>query len=633
MNSRFDRPHVLDPGPGGSSATESSRDAIPADLRWELSDLYPDDDAWRADKAALAGELGRLDPYRGALGDSAAQLLGALETASAQRRRLDRLASYAHMRADEDTRRGATQAMRLEIHQLATELAARGSWIEPEILALDPGTIDRFLAEEPGLAPYRYPLSDLMRRREHTGDAREEKILADAGLLADGAETVHGLLVDADLPRPEVELADGTRVALDPAAYARHRASANRDDRRKVFDAYVGGLHAYRRTLGATLDAAVKRDVFWTRARKYGSSLERALDGDAIPTSVYRNLIAQVDAALPTFHRSLELRRRILGVERLGHHDLYAPLVAEVEREYSVDEARDLVHAACAPMGPELQAVARRALDERWIDYLPSPGKRSGAYSNGGAYDVHPYILMNFNGRYDDVSTLAHELGHTLHSWFSNRDQPYPTARYSIFVAEVASTFFEALLLDHALATTDDPRERLALHGRFLESFKGTVVRQTQFAEFELAIHEKVERGEALTGDGLDELYLGMVRRYYGHDAGVCEVGEVMASEWAYIPHFYYDFYVYQYATAFTASAALAEEVLAGDAGARDRVLAFLSAGGSDDPIALLRRAGVDLGTAEPFERTVARVERAMTEIESILASEASEADRRPAAP
>jgi oligoendopeptidase F len=598
------------------------RFALPAESTWNLADLHRSEAAWRAEREQLVADLPALERWRGTLAASAAELRGALDLAFDLRRRLNRLYVYASLRADEDTRRSAPLAQRQEIQQLATDLAARAAWLEPEILRLAPGTIERFLAAEPGLAPYRHFLDDLLRRKEHTGSAGEEKILAEAGLVADAPATIHELFVDADLPRPEVVLSTGERVALDPSSFARHRASPVRADRRQVCAAFFGRLHDFRRTFGATLDAGVKRNVFFARARRYGSALERALDADAIPVAIYRNLVAQVNDHLPTFHRYLALRRKILGVEELSYFDLYAPLLSEVDREFDFGEALALVAEAFAPLGEEVRALAERAGRERWIDPFPSPGKRSGAYSNGLAYGVHPFVLLNYNRRYDDVSTLAHELGHALHSFLSNRTQPYPTARYSIFVAEVASTLAEALLLDRMLAGERDPGRRLQLLGRFLEGVKGTLFRQTQFAEFELRIHETVERGEALTGDALDALYLALARRYYGHEEGVCSVGDEVASEWAYVPHFYYDFYVYQYATSFTASTALAEELLAGGAtaaAARRRTLELLSAGGSDYPVALLARAGVDLTTPAPFAATIAKANRVMDEVERLF--------------
>jgi oligoendopeptidase F len=347
--------------------------------------------------------------------------------------------------------------------------------------------------------------------------------------------------------------------------------------------------------------------------------LESALDGPNIPTSVYAKLVEGVNRNLPTFHRYLKLRKRMMGLNELHYYDLYAPLVASANLNYSVDEAEANILAALKPLGPEYLQGANRAFSERWVDMYPSEGKKSGAYSNGSAYDVHPYMLMNYNGKYNDMSALAHELGHTMHSYFSNKTQPYALADYPIFVAEVASTFNEALLLDHMLKQIKDEPTRLSLLGSYLEGIKGTVFRQTQFAEFELRAHEMVEKGQPLTGDVLSKLYSDIVRKYYGHDQGVCVVDDYVAHEWAFIPHFYNDYYVYQYATSFTASAALSEKVLAGDPGETQRYLAFISAGKSKYPIDLLKDAGVDMTTDEPLELTMRKMNRVMDEMEKVL--------------
>jgi len=359
--------------------------------------------------------------------------------------------------------------------------------------------------------------------------------------------------------------------------------------------------------------------MFYMKARKYPSCLQSALDANNIPVQVYHSLVGNVNANLSTFHRYLKLRKRMLAVDELHYYDLYAPLVSGVDLKYSIEEAQKNILASLAPLGREYIAVTQRAFSERWVDVYPSQGKRSGAYSDGSVYDVHPYMLLNYNGKYDDMSTLAHELGHTMHSYLSNKNQPYPNASYPIFVAEVASTFNEALLIDHMLKTIKDEHVRLSLLGSYLEGIKGTVFRQTQFAEFELRLHEKAEKGEALTGDALNALYDELTKKYYGHDKGICRVGDEIKSEWSFIPHFYYNFYVYQYATAFTASAALSEQVLGGDQAATRRYIEFLSSGSSDYPINLLKKAGVDMTSSQPFELTMKKMNRVMDEMEKIL--------------
>ncbi len=437
--------------------------------------------------------------------------------------------------------------------------------------------------------------------------------------MASGPATTYGIFADADFPHPEVGLSDGKTVKLDKASVALHRASPNREDREKVMAAFFTALGKYRATFGAMTNASVQTSTFYARARNYGSALEASLDGPNIPVSVYSRLIEGVDRNLAAFHRYLKLRKRMLGVSELHYYDLYAPLVSSVNTQYPVEEAESHILEALSPLGRDYRTGAQRSFTERWIDVYPNEGKRSGAYSAGDAYDVHPYMLLNYNSRYEDMSTLAHELGHTMHSYFSNKTQPYPLASYSIFVAEVASTFNEALLSDFMLKKIKDDATRLSLLGNYLESIKGTVFRQTQFAEFELRMHEMVERGEALTGDTLSRLYAEIVKKYYGHDQGICVVDEYVENEWAMIPHFYNAYYVFQYATSFTASCALSEKVLAGEPGATERYLAFLSGGHSKYPIELLKEAGVDMTTDEPLELTIKKMNRVMDQMEVML--------------
>jgi oligoendopeptidase F len=484
---------------------------------------------------------------------------------------------------------------------------------------MDKSKINKFIKQKRGLKIYKMPLYDIQRKKAHTLSEKEEKILAQASLLADGPSSIFTVFSNAELPYPEITLSDGTKARLTKAGYAQHRASPNRDDREAVFKAFWETFTKFKGTFGTQLYANVKKDMFYARTRGYDSSLQSSLDENNIPTEVYLALIENVANNLDSFHRYLNLKKRMLGVKTLKYSDVYAPVVKGIDLKYTFDEAEKLVLDSLKPLGSSYCRVVEKALKERWIDVYPTPGKRSGGYSNGSAYDVHPYILLNYNGQYDDVSTLAHELGHTMHSYYSNKNQPYPTADYSIFVAEVASTFNEALLIHKMLEEIKDDDVRLSLLMNYLDGIKGTVFRQTQFAEFELRIHEKAERGEPLTGDVLTEMYGEILKKYYGHDKGVCHIDDLYAVEWAYIPHFYYNFYVYQYSTSFTASTALVEKVLGGEKGAVGKYIEFISSGGSNYPIELLKKAGVDMTTAEPFNKTMAAMNRTMDEIEEIL--------------
>jgi oligoendopeptidase F len=600
-------------------AQERDRAKIPEKDKWNLGELYPTDDAWKKAKEKLVAEIPEVKKFQGTLGSSPGKLLGCLDFSSRLTKEYSRLSSYASMSSDQDTRESQYLAMKQEMSQISSTIGAAAAFIEPEILKIDRATVDSFLKQEKKLEVYRHYLDDILRRQVHTGSEGEEKIIADAGLMADGPESIFNVFSNAEFPYPELVLSDGNEVKLDQAGFSLYRASASRDDRKKVFATYFEAMNRYRRTYGAELSANVNKDIFYMKARKYDSSVQSALDANNIPVKVYHSLVDNVNANLATFHRYLKLRKRILGVDTLHYYDLYAPLLRGVDLRYSIDESKQNVLASLAPLGEEYLSVTKRAFSDRWIDVFPTEGKRSGAYSNGSAYDVHPYMLLNFNGKYDDMSTLAHELGHTMQSYFSNKTQPYPTADYPIFVAEVASTFNEALLIDHMLKTIQNDTVKLSLLGKYLEGIKGTVFRQTQFAEFELRIHELAEQGTALTGDKLNEVYMEITKKYYGHDKGICIVDNEIQSEWSYIPHFYYNFYVYQYATAFTASCALSEQVLAGDKAETKRYLEFLSAGGSDYPIDLLKKAGVDMTTSGPFELTMKKMNRVMDEMEKIL--------------
>ena len=603
-----------------TAAQERDRSKIDDKYKWNLVDIYPSESAWRAAKDKLAAAVPSLGEYRGKLTASGTVLADALDRLYTLDKELSRLNAYASMLADQDTRDSRHQGMQQEMVQLAATFSATASYIEPEILKADKATIETFLADEPRLAVYAFYLRDVLRRAAHTLSDAEEKLIADAGPSLGSSSNAYNILSNADLPYPSVTLSDGRTVKLDQANFAALRALPVRADREKVMSSFFETLGSFSRTFGTTLNGEVQKVLFQTRARKYATPLETALDGPNIPTAVYTRLIEGVNRHLPAFHRYLNLRKRMMGLKDLHYYDLYAPLVAAVDLKYTPEQAQAHVLAAVAPLGEEYQAIIRRAFDQRWIDLLPTEGKSSGAYSNGDAYDVHPFMLINYNGQYTDVSTLAHELGHTMQSYLSNKAQPYPLAEYPIFVAEVASTFNESLLIDLMLKSIKDDDTRLSLLGNYLENIKGTVFRQTQFAEFELRMHEMAHKGQPITGDAMAALYMDITKRYYGHDRGICIVDDYVKHEWSYVPHFYRDFYVFQYATSFTASESLAQKVKAGDAEATRKYLAFLAAGGAKYPIDLLRDAGVDMTTDEPLDLTVKEMNRVMDEMEQILA-------------
>jgi oligoendopeptidase F len=602
------------------TAQERDRSQVPDQFKWNLAEIYPNDAAWRAAKDKIAADIPQLKQFQGKLGTSAAGLADALDRAYAINKELARAYVYASMLADQDTRDAAHQGMQQEMVQLYSAFGAAAAYMEPEILKFEKGTTVRFLANEPRLKPYAFYLSDIERRGAHTLSDKEEALLAMAGPVGNVPANVYGILSNADFPYPSVTLSDGKTVTLNQANFNAYRGVANRKDREAVMSAFFTSLGKFSRTFGTTIDGEVQKVAFVAKARKYNSPVEYALDGPNLPVSVYTRLVDGVNKNLSTFHRYLNLRKRMMGLTDLHYYDLYAPLVGSVNLTYTPEQAQQHVLAAVAPLGTEYQNTIKRAFAERWIDLFPSPGKRSGAYSNGGAYDVHPYMLINYNGKYEDMTTLAHELGHTMQSYFSNKTQPFPMADYPTFVAEVASTFNESLLNDHMLKSITDPDTRLALLGSYLENAKGTVFRQVQFAEFELRMHEMAAKGQPITGDAMAKLYLDITRKYYGHDQKICIVDDYIAHEWSYIPHFYRDFYVFQYATSFTASEALAQKVKSGDAQAVKQYLAFLSAGGSKYPIELLKDAGVDMTTDEPLQLTLKQMNSVMDQMEAILA-------------
>ena len=600
---------------------ERDRAQIPDQFKWNLADIYPDEAAWRAAKDKIAADLSKLKQFQGKLGSSAAMLAETLDTSYAIKKELERTYVYASMLADQDTRDAGKQGMQQEMVQLAAAFSAQVAYMEPEILKFEKGTTVRFIANEPKLKKYEFYLNDIDRRAKHTLSDKEEALLAMAGPLAGAPSNAYGILSNADFPYPSVTLSDGKQITLNQANFTAFRGVPNRKDRETVMAAFFNALGKFSNTFGTTIDGEVQKVSFYAKARKYDSPLELALDGPNIPVSVYTRLVDGVNKNLPTFHRYLNLRKKMMGLsDDLHYYDLYAPLVGSVNLSYTPEQAQQHVLAAVAPLGAEYQATIKRAFNERWIDLFPTPGKRSGAYSNGGAYDVHPYMLINYNGKYEDVSTLAHELGHTMQSYFSNKTQPFATADYPIFVAEVASTFNESLLNDHLLKSITDDDTKLAMLGSYLENAKGTVFRQTQFAEFELRMHEMAAKGQPITGKAMADLYLDITRKYYGHDQKVCIVDDYIANEWSYIPHFYRDFYVFQYATSFTASEALAQKVKAGDPQAVKKYLTFLSAGGSKYAIDLLKDAGVDMTTDEPLQLTLKQMNSVMDQMEAILA-------------
>ncbi len=598
---------------------QKERADIDVKYTWNFADIYETEVVWKEAKEKLVAKLPGIEKFKGKLTRSAGDLLSCLEFTSMISKEAAKLYIYVNMHSDLDTRDMKYSGLTKEMQQLFTDYGAMIAFMDPEILSAEWNLIQKFINEEPKLKLYEKRLKNLFKQQEHTLSEPEERILALSGMVTGTPSSIYSTFSNAEMPNPEVTLSTGEKVVLSAAGYSKNRAASNRDDRKLVFETFWKNYKSYQATFGELLYGQVKKALFKSKARNYKSSLEAMLKPKNIPTDVYRSLIENVNKNLPAFHRYLKIKKRMMGLDTLKYLDLYAPAVKGVDLKFNYDQAQGMILESLELLGDEYIAIVKKAFNKRWIDVYPTTGKTSGAYSNGAFYDGHPFILLNYNGLYNDVSTVTHELGHTMHSYFSNKTQPYPTSRYTIFVAEVASTFNEVLLFDYMMKTITNDDVKLSLLMDRLNGFKGTLFRQTQFAEFELKIHEAFQAGKSLTGKVLSEMYMDIVKRYYGHDEGVCYIDDYINMEWAYIPHFYLDFYVYQYSTSFTASNSLAERVLNKEEGALEKYLAFLSSGGSDYPIQSLKKAGVDMTSSEAFDKTIVSMNRVMDEIEKIL--------------
>lgn len=587
--------------------------------RWNLDDLYPSVRAWNEDLARLEAQLPQVAACKGRLGDSARKLKECFDLRYDALKRYYRLAVYANELAAEDTGNSASLALRQQASVVGSRFTQAAAYVNPELLAIGKGRIDGFVREEPALAIYRHVLDEVLRAAPHTLDDAGEALVASFQLAAGQSGSVYNVLSNAEMPWPTVRLGDGSEVRLDPSTFAKHRESANRDDRKKVTDAFFGKWKEFERTMGVAYYGNLREDTVYARVRKYPDSLSRSLDRNRIPAAVYETLIKSANEHLPTLHRYFKLRGRILGVEEMRFYDIYPPLVG-AGRKYPIDEGIRIMLESARPLGDEYVAAMKKGVESRWMDVYPRPRKLSGAHMAGSAYDVHPYVLMNYNDNYQSVSTLAHEWGHAMHSYLSSKAQPFATAGYSIFVAEIASTTNEGLLLDFVVKTAKDDEERLLYLGSALEGLRATFFLQSLLAEFEQRVHAMVDKGQALTGEQITKIYGEVLRRYYGEAQGVMKIDDLYTVGWASVPHFYSAFYVFQYATSIAAGSLFAEAILQGRPGARERYLKLLSAGGSDYPYELVKAAGVDLATREPYDAIAARMNRIMDEIEAILA-------------
>ncbi|MFO7655238.1 MAG: oligoendopeptidase F [Candidatus Krumholzibacteriia bacterium] len=584
--------------------------------KWRVDKIFPDWESWEEAFREVESALPELAGLQGSLGESARQLRTAIERIHDVQRKLEVVGAFASMRSDEDTRAGANTARRGRAGSLAVEFGEAVSWFESEVLALPPPVLQRFLEEDEGLRLYEHFLDDIQRARAHTRSAEVEAVLAAAGNVTRGASDVFSALNNADLRYPTIVDAEGREVELTKARYYKFIKSPDRRVRRDAFEAFLGTYNSVVNTLAANMDANVKNHVFYARARHFPGTLEAALHPSAVPPAVFHMLIDTVNTQIERVHRLTALKQRVLGLDELAEYDLYVPLFPEAEFKFTYEEACDLLLDALAPLGEEYREILRLGYREGWIDVHESRGKRSGAYS-GGVYDTQPYILLNWSDELGDTFTLAHELGHSVHTYLARHHQPYVYGDYPIFTAEVASTCNEMLLMDYLLRRTEDPARKLYLLDYYLGQINSTVFRQTMFAEFERDIHRVSEEGETLTADLLGERYVELLRRYWG--PAVVLDPQLSPLSWSRIPHFYYNFYVYQYATAYSAAAAFSKTILAGEERDRERYLDVLRSGSSRYPVETVQLGGVDMTTAAPVEDVFTLFDALLDDVEALI--------------
>jgi len=597
-------------------ALSLSAHAAPDPDTWALEDLFDSVDAWNTEREAVPAEFAKLTQCEGQLTKKPSVLADCMDDYFSILQRIERVYVFASTSSDTDVRNADASGRRTQAIGLWNQFQQATSFMSPELIAGE-AKVRKALDKEPRLADYRRMLEGVLDEAPHTLSAEGEAIMASTGMVASGPGATYRALANADLPWPTVTLSDGTEARLDSAGYTKWRAAPNRADRELVFNAFFGAWNDYGNTIGNTLSTHVQAHIFNARVRNFPNSVSAAVHGNEVPEAVYRTLVAETRKNLPTLHRFLKLRAELLDLPDMGYHDLY---VSPVESELSFDLAtgKRLALESAAPLGEEYTAIVKQGFESRWIDAYPRQGKRSGAYQTG-VYGVHPYVLLNYNDDYESVSTLAHEFGHAMHTWLANSTQPYPTADYTIFMAEVASTFNEALLLDYMLKDAASDADRLAYLVQAADAIRGTYFRQAMFAEFELAIHDAAEAGQPLTGATLTDIYGELVRAYHGADEGVMTIDPVIHNEWAYIPHFYSNFYVYQYATSIAASSLLAQRVMDGEEGSVENYLDLLRAGGSQPAYDLLAGAGVDLATPAPYTAMSDRMNAIMDEIEVVM--------------
>ena len=582
---------------------------------WNVKDMYPTTEAWENELKVITGIVDKIASYEGNVTATAENLLIVLEHLASAGEKIEKAFNYAERLFDEDQTNTTHQSMSAKVYSLYAAMGSKTAFVDPEIIAASDETLEAFYRELPALELYRKQIAEIRRMKEHCLSAEMEKLLAMTAEMSQTPADTFSILNNADLVFPEIEDENGERVRITHGRYGQFLQSADRRVRKDAFENLYQTYKQFLNTSASLYCGNVKQQVFHAKARKYASSLECAVDANNVSSSVYHNLINTVNKNLDKMHQYVSLRKKCLGVEELHMYDIYTPMIADVAKKISFEEAKETVLKALAPLGEDYVNKVKEGFENRWIDVYENQGKRSGAYS-AGAYGCHPYVLLNYNGTLDDMFTLAHEMGHAMHSNYSNEAQPYIYAGYKIFVAEVASTCNEILLMEYLLKNTTDKKERAYLLNHYLDSFKGTVYRQTQFAEYEMLTNKMYEDGESLTADNLSSVYLELNKKYYGSDI---ISDEHIAYEWARIPHFYTPFYVYQYATGYSAAIAISRKILSGDERAKEGYFKFLSGGSSMNPIDLLRLCNVDMAAKEPVESALKLFGELLDEMEEML--------------
>lgn len=593
-----------------------TRNEIKPEDTWRLEDIFATDDDWEKEFQAVLQLIPGVTVYQGKLADGAEVLYEALQKQDQLLERIGKLYTYAHMRYDQDTTNSFYQGLDSRIKALYSQAASALAYIVPELLSIDEAKVNSFLKEKEELKLYEHALEEINLQRPHVLTAEQESLLAEASEVMNASSNTFGMLNNADIEFPSIKDENGEEVEVTHGRYIRFLESTDRRVREDAFKAVYDTYGKFKNTFSSTLSGQVKKDNFNAKIRNYRSARHAALAANNIPETVYENLVNTVNENLHLLHRYIKLRKKVLGIEELHMYDLFTPLVKDVKMEVTYEEAKDMILKGLAPLGEDYANVLKEGFENRWVDIHENKGKRSGAYSSG-TYGTNPYILMNWQDNVNNLYTLAHEFGHSVHSYYTRKTQAFPYGDYSIFVAEVASTCNENLLTDYLLNTIDDEKKRLYLLNHYLEGFRGTVFRQTMFAEFEHLIHQKAQNNEALTAEMLTKEYYDLNMKYFGGENMV--IDEEIGLEWSRIPHFYYNYYVYQYATGFSAATALSKQILEEGQPAVERYLEFLKSGSSDYPIEVLKKAGVDMTSADPIQAACKVFEEKLNEMESLL--------------